>query len=229
MARSGQIAKLRAECGWRTPPPGPRKVPPGRAPSQDPSFTRRLSITPNRVRIYAWPSRGGVIVLNATLVDFEFLGWDPRLPPDREKDQEKEDAICQRLLHLGATWYDSEERLRFLDGFEDDPKRSRSKMESGECHPPTRRERRWVKVGWPSDGKGLWVYEVDNDDVFGHEHCAGGSDVGIPQDAGLLLLARNMDERCSIIEELGGEFFASLEEYKGQACINAWNGKMEHS
>ncbi|KAL2815186.1 hypothetical protein BJX63DRAFT_431005 [Aspergillus granulosus] len=140
MARSAKISKLRAENGRHSPPPGPRMNPSGRGPSHPPPSTRRLSITPNRVRIYGWPSRGGLIVLNATLVDFEFLGWNPRHPPDREKDQDKEDGICQRLLQLGATWYDSEGRLGFLDGFEDNPEWSKSKMESGGYPPLTRRE-----------------------------------------------------------------------------------------
>lgn len=189
MARSNKIT----EKGRHTPRPGPRKIPPGRGYPHPPPHTRSLSITPNRVRIYGWPSRGGLIVLNATLLDFEFLGWNPRHAPGREKDQDNEDGICQRLLRLGATWYDNTDRLNFLDCFEDAPEWARLKMGSGEYPPPTLIERRWVKVGWPSDGKGLWVYEVDNDDVFG--------------------------------PELGGEFFASLEEYRGLACINAWNTK----
>lgn len=96
-------------------------------------------------------------------------------------------------------------------------------MLTGEYPSPTRRERCWVRVGWPSNGVGLWVIECDNDNVFGPRLC--DDDVGIPDDAGQLLLARNMDERCSMLEEFGGEFFASVEEYQGLACLNAWKKK----
>jgi hypothetical protein len=58
------------------------------------------------------------------------------------------------------------------------------------------------------------MYGTDNYDVFGLELCAEVGNVGILQDAGLLLLAQSMDWRRSIDEELRGEFFASL-EYKG--------------
>ncbi|KAL3424562.1 hypothetical protein PVAG01_03843 [Phlyctema vagabunda] len=60
--------------------------------------------------IYAWPSRGGVIILNrADAMDFEFLGLDPLdTPLERLKDQNAEDVLSQRLLLLGEKWWDSE-------------------------------------------------------------------------------------------------------------------------
>lgn len=63
-------------------------------------------------QIYAWPSRGSVIVLNsAEAMDFEFLGLDPLDPPvEHLDDQVAEDAFCQRLLLTGAKRWDSEAR-----------------------------------------------------------------------------------------------------------------------
>ena len=64
----------------------------------------RTNFTDIHARIYAWPSRGGVIVLyTAEAIDFEFLGLNPLNPPlERLDNQAAEDAFCQRLLLLGA-------------------------------------------------------------------------------------------------------------------------------
>ena len=57
-------------------------------------------------RIYAWPSRSGLIVLDtAEAIDFKFLGLSPLDPPlERLENQAAEDVFCQRLLLLGAKW-----------------------------------------------------------------------------------------------------------------------------
>jgi len=72
----------------------------------------RTDFTDIDARIYAWPSRGGVIVLDtAEAIDFEFLSLNPLDSPlERLDDQAAEDAFCQRLLLLGAKWWDSEAR-----------------------------------------------------------------------------------------------------------------------
>ena len=36
-----------------------------------------------------------------------------------------------------------------------------------------------------------------------------------------MLLAKNMDEKCKIIQKIGGKFFASLDDYDGPSCLNA--------
>jgi hypothetical protein len=74
--------------------------------------TVRALFTDNNASIYAWPSRGGVIILDdAEAIDFEFLGLNPLDPPEKRlEDQSAEDPFCQRLLLLGAKWWDSEAR-----------------------------------------------------------------------------------------------------------------------
>lgn len=66
----------------------------------------RTCFTNEIAKIYAWPSRGGVIVLEeAEAMDFQFLGLDPLAPPmERFDDQSAEDAFYQQLLLLGAKW-----------------------------------------------------------------------------------------------------------------------------
>lgn len=59
--------------------------------------------------------------------------------------------------------------------------------------PPTMREKRWMKVGWLSDGEGAWNAEFDT--------TWGGVDEEdnlLPDDEqmGRLRMVRTMDERC---------------------------------
>jgi hypothetical protein len=79
-------------------------------------ISQRTCLKQDTVNIQGWPSRGGIIVLeNATPPDFDFLHLDPLDPPLlRSTDQDAEDALCQGLLRLGATWWDSEARYRFI-------------------------------------------------------------------------------------------------------------------
>lgn len=183
--------------------------------------TKRAVFGSNDVQLWGWPSRGGVIVLsNATSVDLEFLGWDPVNPPlNRDEDQDAEDEFCKRLLLLGAGWYDSQERYDYLADVADKFEEALLQTEYGEVPRATRMERLWVKVGWPSEG-GLWVAEFD-DPVFGPPF----SEPRLPPGSGQIVLARNMDERCQILERLGGCFFARLEDYDGVGCLRAWEQK----
>lgn len=89
--------------------------------------TRRTVFTDIGATVYGWPSRGLIILEDATHVDFTFLGLstiDPLLKREHchnpnDKDgvggiMAKEDSFCQRLLLSGAKWWDSEARDRFL-------------------------------------------------------------------------------------------------------------------
>ena len=148
-----------------------------------------LSLT--HATIYAHPSRGGVIVLSPAYVpDFYFLGLDPLNPPLQNflvtvrpieaktpitSGPEAEDDFARRLLLLGAKWYDSEARFNILTEMEslafgiaeenqqkpEDEIRVDSSWRMSEQPPPTRREKRRISVGWPSEGGGVWVAEYD--------------------------------------------------------------------
>jgi len=79
-------------------------------------------------------------------------------------------------------------------------------------HPPTMREKRWLKVGWPSTG-GLWVSEfdttwggVDDEDNLYYEV--------VEKQPSLLRLARTMDERCELLRKhFRGRYYRGVEEY----------------
>jgi len=187
--------------------------------------TRRTVMTDDTICLYAWPSRGGLIVLEGTdAIDFTFLGLDRLDPPlRRDSDQAAEDSFCQQLLLLGAKWWDSEERYRFLAEVSERMSPAISELDEEKKPYPTMREKRWVKVGWPSKPPGgLWVAEFETDmyDIEEEENR-------VPEDAARVMLARDMDERCEILRRLGGRFFGSLDEYEGEAFLRAWDEKVE--
>lgn len=62
-----------------------------------------------------------IVLDSADAIDFEFLGLDPLDPPSwRLPNQGAEDAFCQRLLLLGAKWWDSEARYQIVSAIEDE-------------------------------------------------------------------------------------------------------------
>ncbi|KAB5533641.1 hypothetical protein GE09DRAFT_1144627 [Coniochaeta sp. 2T2.1] len=202
-------------------PSFPRRFPP----------TRRVNFVDDAVEVWGWPSRGGVVVLRrVTAVDFDFLGLDPVDPPRlRDRDQDAEDALCRRLLLLGAKWFDSDERRGFVAGLEDGDDSDVEGLMEGEQPAPTLMERRWVAVAYPDGrrgpegGGGLWVAEFDTVMVWLLEE-----DNLVPAEAPQVQLARNMAEKVEILKRIGGKFYASLEDYErggGKACLNSWATK----
>ncbi|KAI9890357.1 MAG: hypothetical protein M1814_004267 [Vezdaea aestivalis] len=77
----------------------------------------RAAIDGERIRIFAWPSRGGVIVHdNADGLDLDFLGLDRlNLTSVTQLDNRPaEDVFAARLLLTGAKWWDSRARWALL-------------------------------------------------------------------------------------------------------------------
>jgi hypothetical protein len=193
-------------------------------PDRSPPTTRTVC-NQDSVLVWAWPSRGGLIVLErATALDFDFLGLDSVHPPmRRDPDQDAEDKLCERLLLLGAKWFDSQERYQFVAGVAEDYDPDILALEAGKAQAPTTMERRWVSVGLPSRPKGgLWVAEYDTV-MYGMQEKYNL----LPTDAGKVSLARTMDEKCEILKSMGARFFASLEQYDGAACLRAWQEKTQ--
>jgi hypothetical protein len=145
--------------------------------------------------------------------------FDP--PLDRAATQEAEDEFCQRLLLLGAKWFDSQSRIGFTLGLKENDAGSLYDLENGKTPELVLGERQWVKVGWPTQGGGLWVGEWDTtlpgileDDV-------------VPGDAARVTLALDMDERCDILKGMGAKFYKSFEDYDGNTYLRAWETKWE--
>ena len=160
--------------------------------------------------------------------------------PGKEEgeDDDDEDTFCQRLLLLGAKWWDSESRYQFVDhfgagipAFEDD-------VQEGRVAEPTLKERRWVKIGWEQatasstndvnvngrrTGGGFWILDCDTNWMGIIEE-----DNMVPGDGARVLLAASMEERCEVLKQMGASFYPALESYNGESTfLRAWEWKRE--
>lgn len=192
------------------------KTPP-RAPTDRTVFLERS------ISLWGWPSLGGLIVLESTgPVDFDYLGLDRFQPvATRSSSQDEEDTFCQKLLHLGARWFDNRERYGFVANVADDFGRDIQAIEDGEQPAPSDVERRWVSVGI-EEGGGLWVLEYDCIMYFARE-----TRNTVPSEASRVMLAVTMEERCAILKDMGAKFYERASDYSGLACINAWETKKD--
>lgn len=57
----------------------------------------------------------------------------------------------------------------------------------------------YIKTGWPSNGKGVWVLNTTQ---------SRAAELG----AGRIYNARDMEERCRIIESIGGVYYSDLKD-----------------
>ncbi len=83
------------------------------------------------------------------------------------------------MRQLGAEWWESEHAW------------AASLMEVRAGSP----EEEFIATGWPAGG-GVWVLSEDSEAASGKH-------------AGMLFNAYTMEERCKIIEKLGGTFYAN--------------------
>ncbi|KAF2275601.1 uncharacterized protein EI97DRAFT_434011 [Westerdykella ornata] len=183
-------------------------------------ISHRTSLNQDTITLHGWPSRGGVIVLeSATPPDFDFLHLDPLDPPlRRDADRDAEDAFCQALLRLGATWWDSEARRDFVGKLEYSDDEALDAVEADEGLEPTRLERGWVRVAWPSHTPGALCVLACEKVILGRK----GDEKLRPEHYGLVSLARTMDERCTVLQRLGGTMYDSIEDYQGPTFLKAW-------
>jgi hypothetical protein len=167
------------------------------------------------IAIFAWPSRGGVIVLERPCpADFDFLGLDRLDPPKkRHATRQEENDFAQRLLLLGGKWWDSPARhALFIE-----PDHSQDEEAIAAQPKPTARENAWVGAAWPSTG-GLVVAEWPT-----MMYPGGRMDEVAPDDVSRLLLCMTMDEKAAVLmNRLGGKMWKGVEDYEGKAFIGSW-------
>ncbi|KAJ5921467.1 hypothetical protein N7466_009793 [Penicillium verhagenii] len=96
-------------------------------------------------KVFGYPSKGGVYILRVGFgIELDFLGLDrfnnterpSKLDPDW---QAKEDAHCDMMRRLGATWWRRESDEFLKHGLE-----------------PPKPTDGYLRVGWPAAG-GVWV------------------------------------------------------------------------
>ncbi|EXJ57873.1 uncharacterized protein A1O5_12431 [Cladophialophora psammophila CBS 110553] len=103
---------------------------------------------------------------------------------------ELEDEFCKRFGRIGPQWWATKAEL--MDA------------ELGEGSDAAKKKlAKRVETGWPSSRQGVWVLEYDLEDRAHYELRMGAS---------LLNNCLNMDERCKIIEDLGGTFYSNPDD-----------------
>ncbi|KAK4234773.1 hypothetical protein C8A03DRAFT_46965 [Achaetomium macrosporum] len=85
---------------------------------------------------------------------------------------------CNKMRQLGAVWWESENAW----------------VKDELSVPPYYIPERFLATGWPAGG-GVWVLSTTED-------------IAAEKGAGMLFNAYNMEERCKLIEQLGGTFYA---------------------
>ncbi|EXF79308.1 hypothetical protein CFIO01_02043 [Colletotrichum fioriniae PJ7] len=132
--------------------------------------------------VRGWPSHGGIFFLDDCVsVDLEYLQLDRFEPTLKSEDQAEEDAHCLRMRMLGAVWFDSEYPHELED------------YSSLGDYPISSRRSDHVIAGHPATG-GAWVLRIFEED---------GPRLGV----GRIKNARDMEERCRVIQKLGGVFY----------------------
>ena len=142
--------------------------------------TKRLRLGAHGATVYGWPSTGGMLLREPNAVELEYLGIDRFHDSERSEDPAEEDVFCTRMGNVGASWWQSEGD--WVDAILGE--REMSEQESIR-----------LEVGWPEAG-GVWIlkYSIRNKP---------------PPKIGKVKMALNMEERCQMIEGLGGKFYAS--------------------
>ncbi|KAL7808606.1 hypothetical protein V8C26DRAFT_423438 [Trichoderma gracile] len=142
--------------------------------------------------VRGWPSKGGIYILEDCVgLELDFLKLDrfqkpPQRPPSGPDADAEEEAHCNRMRQLGAVWWENEEQWA---------------METiiAPYQSSLRRVQRFVKTGWPAGG-GVWVLDIPLDDA-------------VTKGAGIIYNAHDMEERCRLIEQLGGVFFENPKDW----------------
>ncbi|EHK20980.1 uncharacterized protein TRIVIDRAFT_69992 [Trichoderma virens Gv29-8] len=158
-------------------------------PDEKKGFRARFGRGPG-VSVLGWPSKGGVYVLEQCFaVELDFLQLDrfQDTPPSSltgfDADIEEE-AHCNRMRQLGATWWRSEFHWKMG-------------LITESVYPNL--DITFIKIGWPAGG-GVWVLNITDDEAF-------------HRGAGIIYNAYDMEERCRMIKQLGGVFYENPKDW----------------
>ncbi|KAI1125667.1 hypothetical protein F5Y10DRAFT_246555 [Nemania abortiva] len=141
----------------------------------------RVELSDSSTTVYGHPSTGGVLVLRpCNAVDLDFLGLSRLEPAQRSEDAAEEDRHCALMTRLGARWFKSVYDYTMMPYFA----------------PMRHRRIKVVVAAWPRDRPGVWVVAMRNREEAGREGL------------GRVWNAMSMEERCEVVEKLGGTYYA---------------------
>jgi hypothetical protein len=129
--------------------------------------------------VHGWPAKGGFYSKLFSSAELEFLGLDRFKPSNKSDNPEEEEAFCSKLRRLGAGWYrDPDHKLR-----------AGEKLRNKDPDAPL------LFIGWPADSDGVWALKTNLSQ-------------SVRRGLGRIGNAYNMEERCKMIEQLGGTYYA---------------------
>ncbi|KAM0196770.1 hypothetical protein ACHAPI_005651 [Fusarium lateritium] len=128
--------------------------------------------------VHGWPAKGGYYSYLCSVAELKFLDLDRFKPSDKSDDLEKEEAHCSKMRQLGASWFRNPNHQI----------RAEAKLRNQEP------DAQPLFSGWPADG-GVWVINA----TLSQSRRKGLGRIGN---------AFTMEERCNIIQQLGGTFYA---------------------
>jgi len=150
----------------------------------------------------AYPSSGGIVLGYFSAVELAYLNLSRTKPANRSSDPAKEDDLALRMLHLGAHWWPSWilyaiHQKWIIDGIPYD------------FHFPPN-----VNVGYPSSGKGMWVFKFSADKrTWDEEDERKPYLERKPEDwEGRIGMVLTMDERCEVLKDFGATFYEKVED-----------------
>ena len=167
---------------------------------------------PRRDGVIGYPSKGGVLIRSADAVELTWLGLDRFEAAQKSFGRAEEDSFCRRLKMLGAQDFSSynDWRHQLLEDEKD----------VLEVVSVERVVDRWeIETGWPAqpwvvvaeDGEecctGVWIWRhlpLTYQPRTGEERVEQWKTA---QKMRLLKLTLNMEERCRIIEKIGGAWY----------------------
>ncbi|OQO09201.1 hypothetical protein B0A48_06092 [Cryoendolithus antarcticus] len=149
-------------------------------PRPPPTFRSQFNMRGCRLQCY--PSYGGLWTKDADIVDMQYLNLPHAFDTERSMNATEEDAFCERLRRVGATWWRSQND-RFGHAWLDDWK-------------PTKAQAEVLTFGWPSEGEGVWMLRYASDDE-------------VPMGFGRIRMATSMQGKIEAMQGLGAEFVAN--------------------
>jgi len=143
--------------------------------------TQRVTFGAHSTTVYGHPSTGGILVLErCNSVDLSFLGLARFKTALRSDDPDEEDRHCALMRQLGAWYFRSATDYDYASfGYRDDLDR-----------------RKMIVAAWPQGGTGVWVLVART--------ALDGAEKGF----GMIRNATSMDERCEVVQKLGGKFYS---------------------
>ncbi|RYP61279.1 hypothetical protein DL769_007775 [Monosporascus sp. CRB-8-3] len=177
-------------------------------------------------KVVAYPSTGGIVLGFLSSIEKSYLGIPLLQQVPRSEDPAEEDALAVKLLQVGAHWWpDHRLYAKHIKRIRGDPMQGFGMQEPYGYHFPPR-----IHVGYPttsaaagSTGGAVWVIKITEDDeqvgpyapqVDPDNHHPGTPPLSkVPEDWEYRMgKAENMDDRCQVIKDYGGEWYASVED-----------------